>query len=63
MTSPACTSSPAVVRGTQRPEEDSSSSEEPESEEETAPATSVGQVRRSLFGWVRASPHVVLWLL
>nr|XP_033709334.1 treacle protein isoform X9 [Tursiops truncatus] len=45
VTSPACTSSPAVVRGTQRPEEDSSSSEEPESEEETAPATSVGQVK------------------
>ncbi|XP_059999987.1 treacle protein isoform X6 [Lagenorhynchus albirostris] len=45
VTSPACTSSPAVVRGTQRPEEDSSSSEEPESEEETALATSVGQVK------------------
>ncbi|XP_066888175.1 treacle protein isoform X2 [Kogia breviceps] len=45
VTSPTCTSSPAVVRGTQRPEEDSSSSEEPESEEETAPATSVGQVK------------------
>nr|KAF6449088.1 treacle ribosome biogenesis factor 1 [Rousettus aegyptiacus] len=42
--SPACTSSPAVARSTQRPE-DSSSSEESESEEETAPATAGGQVK------------------
>ncbi|XP_057587001.1 treacle protein isoform X2 [Hippopotamus amphibius kiboko] len=45
VTSPTCTASPAMVRGNQRPEEDSSSSEESESEEETAPATAVGQVK------------------
>ncbi|XP_072810895.1 treacle protein isoform X2 [Vicugna pacos] len=41
----ACTSSPAMARGAQRPEEDSSSSEESDSEEETAPATAVGQAK------------------
>uniref|UniRef100_G1PMF1 Treacle protein domain-containing protein n=1 Tax=Myotis lucifugus TaxID=59463 RepID=G1PMF1_MYOLU len=44
-TSPACTSSPAVARGTQRPGEDSSSSEESESEEEAAPATAGTQAK------------------
>ncbi|XP_037364838.2 treacle protein isoform X2 [Talpa occidentalis] len=44
-TAPACSSSPAVIRATQRVEEDSSSSEESESEEETTPATAVGQVK------------------
>ncbi|XP_057168244.1 treacle protein isoform X6 [Ursus arctos] len=43
-TSPACTSSPAMARGTQRPE-DSSSSEESESEEDPAPAPAVGQAK------------------
>lgn len=56
-TSPACTSSPAMARGTQRPE-DSSSSEESESEEDPAPAPAVGQVRPSLFTRLRASVHV-----
>ncbi|XP_059554893.1 treacle protein isoform X6 [Myotis daubentonii] len=41
----ACTSSPAVARGTQRPGEDSSSSEESESEEEAAPATAGTQAK------------------
>ncbi|XP_034855350.1 treacle protein-like isoform X4 [Mirounga leonina] len=43
-TSPACTSSPAMARGTQRPE-DSSSSEESESEEDPAPTPVVGQAK------------------
>ncbi|XP_064452735.1 treacle protein isoform X5 [Mirounga angustirostris] len=46
-TSPACTSSPAMARGTQRPE-DSSSSEESESEEDPAPTPVVGQVKASV---------------
>ncbi|KAF6083236.1 treacle ribosome biogenesis factor 1 [Phyllostomus discolor] len=44
-TSPAGTPSAAVAKGTQRPEEDSSSSEESESEEETAPVTAGGQAQ------------------
>ncbi|XP_036737377.2 treacle protein isoform X2 [Manis pentadactyla] len=42
--SPACTSPPATARSAQRPEVDSSSSEESESEE-TAPTTAVGQAK------------------
>ncbi|XP_029798913.1 treacle protein isoform X8 [Suricata suricatta] len=42
--SPACTSSPAMARGAQRPE-DSSSSEESESEEETTPDPAAGQAQ------------------
>nr|XP_036849980.1 treacle protein isoform X5 [Manis javanica] len=42
--SPACTSPPATARSAQRPEVDSSSSEESESEE-MAPTTAVGQAK------------------
>lgn len=60
--SPACTSPPATARSAQRPEVDSSSSEESESEE-MAPTTAVGQVKPSLLSWFGTSFPVLFGLL